>query len=121
MKKFVLHIIVIFLISIFGSINISKAQNIDLAFSMQMQNPDIHSAVIYPNPITDFKFSVKSEQVISKIEVINLIGKCIENYYNENYSSEDIFINLNTCDKGMYLVKITFDDDEYIIKKLLVK
>lgn len=98
-----------------------KAQSGDLAFSMQMQNSDIHEAVIYPNPVTDAKFKVKSEQIVYSVEVVNVIGKSIQKQYNESFSTEDILINIGECEKGMYLVKITFDDESYVIKKLLVK
>jgi len=97
------------------------SQSQDIAFTMQMQNADIHEAVIYPNPVTDFRFKIKSEQIIYSVEVINVIGKCVNKQINSNNSIEDILITLGGCDKGMYLVKITFDDDAYIIKKLLVK
>ena len=96
-----------------------NAQNMD--FSMELQNSNVHSAVIYPNPITDFKFYVKSNQLISSIEVLNAIGNSIYSEKRTNYSTEPILVQLPNCNNGMYLVKITFDDNEYIIKKLLIK
>ena len=93
----------------------------DTNFSVELQNSNVHNAIIYPNPITDFKFNVKSEQIISSIEVLNAIGNSIYFEERSNYTTESILINIPRCDKGMYLCKITFDDNEYIIKKLLIK
>jgi len=120
MKKYIYTSIVVFILVVFGTSK-SFAQNTDLAFTMQFQNSNIHQAVIYPNPVLDFKFKVKSEQIVYKVEVISVIGKTINQYVNKTYSSDDIFVDLEECEKGMYLIKITFEDDEYIIKKLLIK
>jgi len=120
MKNYIYKTIFV-LCFIFLNISGAMSQSTDLAFSIQLQNSNIHQAVIYPNPVLDYKFKVKSEQIIFKIEVINVIGKTIEKYVNTSYSSDDIFVDLQNCEKGMYLIKITFDDDEYIIKKLLIK
>jgi len=120
MEKYITKLIVSFLFVI-ASFSFAKSQNVDLDFSMQLQNSKVHDALIYPNPVIDYKFKVKSEQIVSSVEVINVIGKHIFKQTNELFSTNDVFINLDFCEKGMYLVKITFDDEEYIIKKLLVK
>jgi hypothetical protein len=119
--KNIINKVIMVLLFVSANFSFANAQSMDLAFSMQMQNTNIQDAVIYPNPVTDFKFKVKSEQIIFSVEVINVIGKSILKQTNESFSTDDVLINLGSCEKGMYLVKITFDDDEYIIKKLLVK
>ncbi len=95
------------------------SQSTQLDFSMQLQNTNNHQALIYPNPITDLNFKVKSSSVIIDIEVMNMLGKSVYHDKINNYTFDEISVRLPECDKGVYLVKITFDDNEYIIKKLL--
>ncbi len=118
MKKLItsLSILTIFILSII-SFN-AQAQNSN--FSMELQNSSVHNAVIYPNPVIDYKFNIQSNQIISEIEVLNVIGKTIVTQVNENFSTDDLTVNLPQCEKGMYIVKIIFNDETHIIKKLLV-
>ena len=95
------------------------SQSTQLDFTMQYQNSNIHDALIYPNPIQNLNFKVRSYSVISDIIVVDMLGKVIVTKNLESYASEEIFISLPRCDKGVYLVKIIFDDGEMIIKKLL--
>jgi hypothetical protein len=77
--------------------------------------------LVYPNPCTVQKFIVKSEAVISKVEVVNVIGKVINRTENNNFSTKEVPVFIGSCEKGMYFVKVTFENKELIIKKLLVK
>lgn len=85
------------------------------------ENNKLHDAVIYPNPLVGENLTVKSEGNIKKIEVVNVIGKLINRTKNENFALHELAIHLGKCDKGIYLVKVSFSDDKSIIKKLLVK
>jgi len=78
-------------------------------------------ALVYPNPLIGTKFIVKSDAIISKIEVVNVIGKVINRTENNNFNLREIQVLVGKCEKGLYFVKITFDDNNSIIKKLLVK
>lgn len=78
-------------------------------------------ALVYPNPLIGTKFIVKSEAVISKVEVVNVIGKLINRTENDNFNLHEMQILVGKCERGMYFVKITFEDNKSIIKKLLVK
>jgi hypothetical protein len=78
-------------------------------------------AVIYPNPLIGDKFIVKSGSGIKKVEIVNVIGKVINRTENEDFELHELQIYIGKCEKGMYLVKITFDDNKSMIKKLLVK
>ncbi|MFN8256999.1 MAG: T9SS type A sorting domain-containing protein [Bacteroidales bacterium] len=88
---------------------------------MISEDKEAKDAVIYPNPIIGEKFLVKSETAISKIEVVNVIGKVINRTENKNFELKEIQVVIGKCEKGMYFVKITFQDKESIVKKLLVK
>jgi hypothetical protein len=78
-------------------------------------------AAIYPNPLIGDKFIVKSEFGIKKVEIVNVIGKVVNRTENQDFEIGELPILVGKCQKGMYLVKITFYDNKSIIKKLLVK
>ncbi len=77
--------------------------------------------LVYPNPLNGEKFIVKSEAVISKVEVVNVIGKLISRTENNNFSIKEVPVFVGRCEKGMYFVKVTFENNKSTIKKLLVK
>ncbi len=78
--------------------------------------------LLYPNPVIgNIRFIVKSEEVISKVEVVNVIGKVINRTENDNFDIREVPIFVRKYEKGMYFVKITFEDKTSSIKKLLVK
>ncbi len=78
-------------------------------------------ALLYPNPLIVDKFTVKAELNIKRVEVVNVIGKVINRTENEDFEIRELLVYVGKCEKGMYFVKITFDDNKSIIKKLLVK
>ncbi len=82
---------------------------------------EIKDALIYPNPLIGEKFMIKSESAISKIEVVNVIGKVINRTENTNFELKEVQVFVGKCEKGIYFIKITFDDKKSIVKKLLVK
>ncbi len=82
----------------------------------------VKEALIYPNPLIGDKFVVKSESNIIRVEVVNVIGKVINRTENkENFELHELQVYIGKCEKGMYFVKVSFDDNKSIIKKLLVK
>ena len=96
----------------------ANAQSTKLDFTMQMQQNQ-NTARIYPNPMTEPVFNITSSSVITKVEILNMLGKEILNIdYNDSYEKTHV-IKLPDDKKGIYLVKITFDNNETIIKKLL--
>ncbi|MBP5367009.1 MAG: T9SS type A sorting domain-containing protein [Bacteroidales bacterium] len=80
-----------------------------------------HEVIIYPNPVVGNVVNFKSPAIIRNIEITNIIGKRIKIKENEDYIFDDISILLENCESGIYLAKITFDDDKVLIKKLIVK
>ena len=76
---------------------------------------------IYPNPVTDNKFFVKSEKAVKSVEVLNVIGQSFAKVVNTTGIPYNILVKLPDCDNGLYMVKITFKDNSKMIKKILVK
>jgi len=82
---------------------------------------NLKEAIIYPNPVIGEKFTVKSEGLIKKVEVVNVIGKVINRTENDNAGVKEIQVFVGKCEKGIYFVKITYEDKKSIVKKLLIK
>jgi hypothetical protein len=120
MKKIIPIISVLVFCTLFFGMKYTQAQGLknDASHSVLLADYDV---IIYPNPVTDNKFYVKSEKVIKSVEVINVLGQNIKTVNNETDVAYNIFVELANAQKGMYMVKITFDDKKTVIRKLIVK
>ncbi len=96
-------------------------KNNSIDFFVQNQNTVHHDVIIYPNPVEGNIVNIKSPTLIKKIEISNLIGKNIKTETNLDDIFDDISISLNNLESGIYLAKITFEDDKIVIKKLIIK
>ena len=97
MKKVTLYIL--FILFALSFTQQSKAQS----FSVQSYTIiPTHEVVLYPNPVTEDFFRVKSNDIINQVEVINVIGQSIHKKKNEDQTPEALLIQLNNCEKGMY-------------------
>lgn len=90
-------------------------------FFVQNQNLTNHEVVIYPNPVVGNVVNFKSASLIRKVEITNIIGKCVKTKENDEYIFDDLSILLENCESGIYLAKITFEDEKVLIKKLIIK
>lgn len=74
----------------------------------------------FPNPVTDKVFTIKGNDIIESVEIINVIGQTI--YREENSLIRgDMRIELSKDLKGIYMAKINFADHTSLIKKFLIK
>jgi hypothetical protein len=97
------------------------------SFSQNIPSPQrspsftVEDVLIYPNPVTDNSFSVKSDNIIKTVEVLNVIGQSVKKVTNETGVAYNIIVKMPDSDKGMYMVRITFADNKQMIKKVLFK
>ncbi len=116
--------IIPFIISLFFILSLSYTAY-SQGMSYQKSEPAvliIHSEVlIYPNPVTDNKFFVKSDQLIKKVEVLNVLGQTIKTVINETNIPYNILVEIGNIKKGMYMVQVTLDSGEKVINKIIVK
>lgn len=75
---------------------------------------------IYPVPVRDSYFNIKTDQDISSIKITNIIGQVI---YKVQYNSPQVLstIYLDNPRRGMYLVSILFSDGSRIVKKIMIE
>lgn len=95
------------------------------SFAQTIIQPSIdkieHEVHFYPNPVTESKFVVQSNTgIISEIELVNILGQPVltkKNIQNDN----EVSILLNDIEKGIYLIKVLFTDNQLEIKKVIIK
>jgi len=80
----------------------------------------VHDAVLFPNPVINDRLSISSEDAISGIEIMNVIGQTVYKMQNDN-ATKEVVVDMSICSPDMYLVKVKFTDNKYLIRKVLVK
>ncbi len=75
---------------------------------------------IYPVPVRNNRFTIKTNKDISLITITNIIGQDVyRSQYNE--PQQVIKISLQSPKRGMYLVTIIFSDGIRVVKKIMVE
>jgi hypothetical protein len=75
---------------------------------------------IYPVPVTNNFFTIKSDRDISFVKITNIIGQDIFRIKYNN-PQQLIKISLDAPQRGMYLVTIIFSDGIRIVKKIMIE
>lgn len=85
-----------------------------------MQEYQSVKITIYPVPVREGLFTIKSEKDISEIKITNIIGQSI---FHERYDSplNNIKITLEKPGRGIYLCAIIFSDGTRAVKKIMVE
>ena len=105
--------------------NTNHQQEYAEVYDMDVSSPlrtakDFSSAAdvsIFPNPASE-KITVKSDQIISSVEISDLTGKVIRMIEPNSVDAE---INVTDFNTGIYLCKSTGADGSVSIKKFMVK
>jgi hypothetical protein len=75
---------------------------------------------IYPVPVKDNTFTIRTDTDISFIKITNIIGQDIFRFqYNDPQQLIKVF--LDNPKRGMYLVTIIFSDGIRVVKKIMVE
>ena len=96
--------------------------NIAGAIAQKDISREANSAIIsiYPVPVRDNSFTIKTDKDVSFVKITNIIGQDI---FRIQYSDPQqlIKIFLESPKRGMYLVTIIFSDGLRVVKKILVE
>jgi hypothetical protein len=86
-------------------------------FSREASNINVS---IYPVPVRDNSFTIKTDKDIAFVKITNVIGQDI---FRIKYSDPQqlIRIFLESPKRGMYLVTIIFSDGIRVVKKIMVE
>jgi hypothetical protein len=86
-------------------------------FSREANNTSIS---IYPIPVRDNSFTIKTDRDVSFVKITNIIGQDVFRlHYND--PQQLIKITLENPKRGMYLVTIIFSDGIRVVKKIMVE
>jgi hypothetical protein len=75
---------------------------------------------IYPVPVRDNSFTIRSDRDVSSVKITNIIGQDV---YRAQFRNPEqlIRIILDNPKRGMYLVTVIFNDGTRIVKKIMVE
>lgn len=75
---------------------------------------------IYPVPVKESSFSIKTDREMSTVKVTNMIGQDI---FRTQYRNPILFtkVLLPNPSRGIYLVTITFIDGTRVVKKIMIE
>ena len=78
------------------------------------------SVNIYPVPVRDNSFTIKTDRYISSVKVTNIIGQDI---FRFRYTDPQqlIKISLENPKRGIYLVTVILSDGLRVVKKIMVE
>jgi len=78
------------------------------------------SVSIYPVPVRNNSFTIKTDRDISFVKITNIIGQdVLRLQYNDHQQFIKVF--LENPKRGMYLVTIIFSDVFKVVKKIMVE
>jgi hypothetical protein len=120
MKK-ILHLLLLFIFTV-----TLQAQKDTINFIGAMPQQDITrpstnvNVTIYPVPVRENNFTIKTDKDISFVRITNIIGQDIFRVKYNN-PEQQIRIMLDNPKRGMYIVTINFNDGTRVVKKILIE
>lgn len=110
-----LTIITLCLYSQKDTANISQNQTYS---SYNRENVNVN-VTIYPVPVKENNFTLKTDKDIAFVKITNIIGQDI--FKNRYSNQQSVRILLDNPKRGMYIVTILFADGTRVVKKIMVE
>jgi len=82
-------------------------------------NQHVTSIIIYPNPADNSHFNISAGEAIVKIEVYNVVGQQLI-AQNGNNDTKAV-VETGTLPKGVYLVKVSFENNKTTVAKISIQ
>jgi hypothetical protein len=76
--------------------------------------------VMYPNPVTEGRLTIKSEESFHSIQILNITGEIVFSQQYPSGTTSEV-LELAKLEKGMYLVRIGFAGKANHTGKIIVK
>jgi len=118
--------IILHLVFLFGFTLTLQAQKDSINYMGALPQQDVSrmgtaaSVTIYPVPVKENYFTIKTDKEISLVRITNIIGRDIFSVKYNN-PEQQIRITLDNPKRGMYLVTINFSDGTRVVKKILIE
>jgi hypothetical protein len=120
MKK-ILHLVLLFIITV----NL-QAQKDTINYIGALPQQDINrgsaavNVTIYPVPVRENNFTIRTDKDISFVRITNIIGQDIFRVKYNN-PEQQIRITLDNPKRGMYIVTVNFSDGTRVVKKIMIE
>ena len=101
---------------IFGEITITITGQISYVRSQNY--PDLLK--IYPNPVTGSSLFIQSQKGIEEIRLANITGKILRKL-SQIGSLQEIFLNVEGLNPGIYILQVTLEDQTKAYRKVLIR
>lgn len=116
--------LLVFLFIVFTAILQAQKDSTAIAVSYPLKNYTTETVKInlniYPVPVRDNSFTIKSDRDISFVKVTNIIGQDIYRMqFNE--PQQILKVSLENTKRGMYIVTVLFADGMRVVKKIMVE
>jgi chitodextrinase len=98
--------------------NVSVIATATAAIATSVGNVNSSEFEVYPNPMTDRLF-VKSPSVIASVKIINASGQAV--LKQDKNSGSEAELNTSLLPKGLYLLKITSQEGNEYVRKIIKK
>ena len=120
MKKILLFIMSVFLsLSLQAQKDTANIASGHIKQGMSSKAPDV-SVSIYPVPVRENYFNIRTDREVSFVKITNIIGQDIYRaQYNNPLTLNKII--LDNPRRGMYLVTIIFSDGVRVVKKIMIE
>jgi hypothetical protein len=85
-----------------------------------LRDPSTISITIFPVPVRENNFTVKTDKDVTFLKVTNIIGQDI---YRRQFNDplQLITVQLENPKRGMYLVTMIFSDGLRVVKKIMIE
>jgi len=117
--------VILFILSVFFSLSLQAQKDSTAVASLRLKQgitskgPDA-TVSIYPVPVREDYFNIKTDRDVSFVKITNIIGQDI---YRTQYNNPQTLnkIVLDNPVRGMYLVTIIFSDGVRVVKKIMIE
>ncbi|NVO03974.1 MAG: lamin tail domain-containing protein [Bacteroidetes bacterium] len=75
---------------------------------------------IFPNPVTSSQLFINAEKPVLIAEISNLIGQVVSSEVFENRATS-VNLQINKNLKGVYFLKLYFDNNQSVVKKISIQ
>ena len=121
LKYLLTFVIILNAFAVKAQIKADSSVSYDYDFRIVHQHSNRVYAELYPNPLIGNVLKIKSSNIIKSVEIKNIIGQCILSEENKFAVHDDMVLTIPKNEPGVYSAKITFEDNNFIIKKLIIR
>jgi len=118
-KSLLLTVLAIFTLSLQAQKDTVNYRIAGVQKEARAEAPNI-SLNIYPVPVRENHFTIRSDREIHFVKVTNIIGQDILKLQFSNPQTI-IKIDLDNPQRGMYLVTVIFSDNVRVVKKIMIE